>query len=167
MRFNCQHLTILLFSVHVATSTSAAAAAATVKGETTLKKNSKQADEKQLQHKLRRVLKGEDEPTCPFRLDENGDSLADVVNPTTGEIKGCYRNEEKKCGNHFRFLPANDPGAICDPDKEQEITWNQQGIQGPKGDKGPVGPQGAAGATGAVGPQGPTGAVGPQGPAGT
>ena len=41
------------------------------------------------------------------------------------------------------------------------LTWNIQGLQGPKGDKGDPGIQGP------VGSQGPKGDTGPQGPAGS
>ncbi len=71
-------------------------------------------------------------------------------------------------------LPGHDLRSHCSF-FEQEISWNQQGVQGqtgPTGATGATGPQGAAGEagpggpTGAEGPQGPTGAQGPQGPTG-
>jgi hypothetical protein len=52
---------------------------------------------------------------------------------------------------------------------EVPISWNEMGIQGPKGDPGQIGPQGPkgdkgdTGATGIQGPVGPTGQQGPQG----
>jgi len=62
-------------------------------------------------------------------------------------------------------LPGQDLRSHCTV-FEQEISWNEQGVQGqtgPTGATGPTGPQGVAGATGAAGP---TGAQGPQGPTG-
>jgi hypothetical protein len=52
---------------------------------------------------------------------------------------------------------------------EVPISWNEMGIQGPKGDPGQTGaqgPKGDKGDTGATGPQGPVGLTGPQGPQG-
>lgn len=48
-------------------------------------------------------------------------------------------------------------------EKEEYLTWNQQGVQGEPGPVGPTGPIGPTGATGATGPQGLQGATGPQG----
>ena len=48
-------------------------------------------------------------------------------------------------------------------EKDQQISWNMVGPQGPIGLTGPQGPQGP---TGAQGPQGPVGPAGPAGPAG-
>ena len=88
-------------------------------------------------------------------------------------------------------LPGHDLRSHCTV-FEQEISWNQQGVQGqtgPTGATGPTGPQGVAGRRGTPGrparpaararrgrpatpgrpgdgPQGPTGAQGPQGPTG-
>ena len=62
-------------------------------------------------------------------------------------------------------LPGHDLRSHCTI-FEQEISWNEQGVQGqagPSGATGPTGPQGAAGATGATGP---TGSQGPQGATG-
>lgn len=50
--------------------------------------------------------------------------------------------------------------------KEQPISWNQVGPQGPAGGIGPAGPAGPAGGVGPAGPGGPSGGVGPAGPAG-
>jgi type VI secretion system secreted protein Hcp len=41
--------------------------------------------------------------------------------------------------------PAPNPAAVCDPQQEKQITWNQSGPQGP------IGPTGAPGAGGAQG----------------
>jgi hypothetical protein len=55
---------------------------------------------------------------------------------------------------------------------EELLTWNEQGVPGPRGKTGPKGatgatgpqgPRGFAGAPGAQGPQGPQGPTGPQG----
>jgi hypothetical protein len=55
---------------------------------------------------------------------------------------------------------------------ETTLTWNTQGVAGPRGLAGPAGPQGengvpgAKGEAGSAGPAGPQGAAGPQGPQG-
>lgn len=50
--------------------------------------------------------------------------------------------------------PTPNLAAVCVPEEETEITWNQ---------KGPTGPQGATGSPGATGPQGPAGTGGAPG----
>ncbi len=49
---------------------------------------------------------------------------------------------------------------------ESLLTWNQRGLEGPKGDRGAKGETGAKGATGSAGAAGATGDAGPAGPAG-
>ena len=83
-----------------------------------------------------------------------------------GIISSCYA----KVGGYLRVIDAD--GSAC-KSGESPLTWNQQGIPGPKGDKGdqgiqgPVGPAGPQGPQGVQGIQGPAGPVGPIGPAGT
>jgi Collagen triple helix repeat (20 copies) len=83
-----------------------------------------------------------------------------------GVISSCYA----KPGGYLRVIDAN--GAGC-KSGEFPLTWNQQGIPGPKGDtgdqgiQGPVGPAGPQGPQGVQGIQGPVGPQGPIGPAGT
>ncbi|MCX6023666.1 MAG: hypothetical protein NTZ05_18420 [Chloroflexi bacterium] len=82
----------------------------------------------------------------------------------TGVINACVteaQGQGKGVGNagQLRIIGPND---TCG-NKETLLSWNAQGIQGPKGDTGATG---VAGPAGAVGPAGPAGAVGPAGPAG-
>jgi hypothetical protein len=89
-----------------------------------------------------------------------GIATAAVPEPD-GTIRGCYGD----AGQLRVLVSAHD---TCDQ-RDNPLTWNQKGPQGPQGAAGPAGPQGPRGETGATGPQGPkgeTGATGPQGPKG-
>jgi hypothetical protein len=50
--------------------------------------------------------------------------------------------------------------------REQPLSWNQEGPAGPPGPAGEPGPEGPAGPQGPAGPEGPAGPPGPQGPKG-
>jgi|SRR5215216_264161 hypothetical protein len=89
-----------------------------------------------------------------------------VAAQSTTIINGCY---DQKTGI-LRYLQSGS----C-TSKENPISWNQLGPQGPpgpqgeKGDtgaQGPAGPQGEKGDPGAQGPAGPQGETGAQGPPG-
>ena len=62
-------------------------------------------------------------------------------------------------------LPGHDLRNHCTV-FEQEISWNDQGVQGQTGPTGATGPTGPQGAAGPKGDTGPTGSQGPQGPTG-
>jgi hypothetical protein len=62
-------------------------------------------------------------------------------------------------------LPSSNLMSHC-TSLETQVTWNQQGQQGPPGGTGATGPKGDTGATGQQGPKGDTGATGQQGPKG-
>lgn len=53
--------------------------------------------------------------------------------------------------------PTPNLAAVCLPEEETQITWNQKGPTGPQGPAGPAGPAGAAGGSGAPGGQGAPG----------
>ena len=71
--------------------------------------------------------------------------LRSVATSSTGEINGCYNNNN---GGQLRVLPA---AATCDSKKETAVSWNNQGIQGVAGaqgipgDRRPAGDQGLTG----------------------
>jgi hypothetical protein len=96
-----------------------------------------------------------------------GIGMAAIPSSGTGVITACY----KKSGGNVRVIDAQ-AGAVCDPNNEQLVSWNQTGPQGATGAPGapgatgPAGPAGPAGATGPAGPQGATGAPGAPGATG-
>jgi hypothetical protein len=75
-------------------------------------------------------------------------------------ISACY---DKQSGQ-MRIYDADGGLPKACGAKEQSISWNQTGPQGPQGAQGP---QGEAGLPGPQGEQGPAGPQGEQGPAGT
>ena len=89
-----------------------------------------------------------------------GGSVALAAIPDSGgAVNGCYA---KKDGG-LRVIDA--PSVSC-KSTETALTWNQTGLQGPKGDTGPQGPKGDQGTQGSQGPKGDTGPAGQPGPAG-
>jgi hypothetical protein len=77
-------------------------------------------------------------------------------------ISACY----SRVGGYLRVIDATQ--SAC-KGNEMDLSWNQQGVQGPQGEpgpQGPAGPEGAAGPAGPEGPQGPAGLEGVAGPAG-
>ena len=102
-----------------------------------------------------------------------GVGVAAIPASGTGVITACY----KKSGGNVRVIDAQ-AGAVCDPNNEKLLNWNQTGpagatgapgapgATGPVGPAGPKGDTGAAGAPGAPGATGPAGPVGPAGPKG-
>lgn len=79
-----------------------------------------------------------------------------------GVISGCFA----KRGGSLRVIDASSGSCKA---SETALTWNQTGLQGPKGDTGPQGAKGDPGQQGPQGPKGdvgPTGLTGPQGPQG-
>jgi hypothetical protein len=97
-----------------------------------------------------------------------------LANSKSATISACYKS------GHSPAELLRISGSSC-PSGYTEVTWNQQGAQGPKGAtgaqgpvgprgpqglQGPAGPPGATGPSGPPGPQGPSGGTGPQGPAG-
>ena len=86
--------------------------------------------------------------------------------PAMGQaINACVKNSN----GAVRFIVKG--GTTC-PSRDELVSWNIQGAQGPAGlpgatgPAGPAGPQGAAGPAGPVGAKGATGATGSTGPAG-
>ncbi len=87
---------------------------------------------------------------------------------SNGALTGCYRTGGGANQGEFRIVETS---ASC-RSNETALTFNQQGVAGPKGETGAPGPKGETGATGAAGATGPkgetglkgeTGATGPQG----
>ena len=84
---------------------------------------------------------------------------------SNGALTGCYRTGGGANQGEFRIVETS---ASC-RSNETALTFNQQGVAGPKGETGATGatgatgPKGETGATGAAGPKGETGATGPQG----
>jgi hypothetical protein len=86
--------------------------------------------------------------------------------PAMGQaINACV----KKSDGAVRFIVRG--GTTC-PSRDELVSWNIQGAQGPAGlpgatgPAGPAGPQGAPGPTGPAGAKGATGSTGATGPAG-
>lgn len=81
-----------------------------------------------------------------------------------GAAKEIYSCVTESTGS-LRIINADD---TCLPGEEL-LTWNEQGVRGPRGKTGPRGATGATGPQGArgfAGPPGPQGAQGPAGPQG-
>ena len=87
---------------------------------------------------------------------------------SNGALTGCYRTGGGANQGEFRIVETS---ASC-RSNETALTFNQQGIAGPKGETGlkgetgATGPQGVKGDTGDTGPTGATGATGPAGATG-
>ncbi len=71
----------------------------------------------------------------------------------------------RACANTSGLVKVIGPGASCLPN-ETPLSWNIQGVPGPKGETGATGLRGETGATGPAGPQGETGATGLRGETG-
>ncbi len=80
-----------------------------------------------------------------------GVALATHTDPN--ELHACFETADIGDQGGTELSIVSDP-ALCDPDDETAISWNQTGPQGPAG---PQGPQGPIGLTGPAGPQGPSG----------
>ena len=80
-----------------------------------------------------------------------------------GVIHGCYSVNGSK-GNGGTVLSIVDSDVAACAKGQSEVTWNQQGLQGPPGPQGPAGPAGAPGPAGPAGPAGDPGPAGPPGP---
>ena len=78
-------------------------------------------------------------------------ALADTGSGSTTYV-GCLTP-----GGKLNHISANPASALTCPGKDQSITWNSTGPQGPVGAQGPAGPAGTQG------PAGPQGAAGPSG----
>ena len=99
--------------------------AAAAKGiETSASNHTRNSFDSHLRRSLKKDKANGDDEVCYF-VEENS-SLTN----SDGELVGCFRVDKvDKCGEDFRFLPHNGVDE-CDPEKEVEVKWNAQAIQG-------------------------------------
>jgi type VI secretion system secreted protein Hcp len=84
-------------------------------------------------------------------------NASDGITEPPGALRVIDPSLPHTISNPLGAAPAANLAAVCEPQQETQITWNQKGPAGPPGEEGKEGKEGKAGGSGAPGGQGAPG----------